>query len=156
MDDKRIQHLTEAFAGIISMMLGALRVHGWRCLLHLPEIWLATRYIRRLGEAFAALMAEFKAGRLVLPPIAPCTALPEQEVAYTTSPEIPRPAARNRQRPAHRRTPPVAYAEPDRPEATSSAATLRPAHGQAAPRPLPFRFAMPVLHAAIIAPGRSC
>jgi hypothetical protein len=160
MDEKRIQHLTEAFASIISMMLGMLRAHGWRCLLHLPEIWLTARYLRRLGEQFAAVLADLKAGRLVLPPApVPCAAPPEQEVAYAASPEAPRPAARARPRPAVRRSPPAAYAERDCPctaDATSSTAALPPAHGQAAPRLRPSRFAAPVLPAVALAIGRSC
>src|SRR5579863_10145812 len=102
MNDKSIQRLTEAFASIISMMLGMLRAQGWRGLLNLPELWLAARYIRRLGQEFAALMADFKAGLLVLPPLAP----PCQEAPYAASPEAPRvavrpdQAARARQRPA--------------------------------------------------------
>ena len=40
--------------------------------------------------------ADFKAGLLVLPPPAPWTDPPEQEVAYAASPETPRAAARGR------------------------------------------------------------
>ena len=156
MDEKRIQHLTEAFASIISMMLGMLRAHGWRSLLHLPEIWLTARYLRRLGEQFAALLADLKSGRLVLPTPVPLTAPPNQEVAYAASPEAPRPAARARPRPAVRRSPPAAYAEPDRPCAASSATALPHAHGQAAPRLRPSRFALPALPSGAIATGRSC
>jgi hypothetical protein len=152
MDEKRIQHLTEAFASIISMMLGMLRVHGWRCLLHLPEIWLTARYLRRLGEQFAALLADLKSGRIVLPTPAPWTA-PDQEVAYAASPATPRPAARSRPRPAVRRSPPPADAAPDRPHA---ATTPSHAHGQPALRPPPSRFAMPVLPTGAIATARSC
>jgi hypothetical protein len=162
MDEKRIQHLTEAFASIISMMLGMLRVHGWRCLLHLPEIWLTARYLRRLGEQFAALMADFKAGRLVLPTPAPWTAPPDQEAAYTDSPTPlhlaarPAPAARDRQRPVARRSPTAAAVEPDRPRATSCAVALPNAHGQAMLRPFPSRFGILILPAGAIATGRSC
>ena len=105
MSEKSIQRLTEAFASIISMMLGMIRAQGWRSLLNLPKLWLTARYLRRLGQEFAALMANFKSGLLVLPPPAPCTALPEQEVAYAASPETPRPATRARQRPVARRSP---------------------------------------------------
>ena len=58
----RIQHLREAFAGIISMMLGLLRAHGLRGLLYLPEVWLATREIKRIGEAFCEMFAAWAAG----------------------------------------------------------------------------------------------
>src|SRR5579863_9668279 len=96
MDEKRLQHLTEAFASVISMMLGMLRAHGWRCVLHLPEIWQTARQLRRFGEQLAALMAtlmaDFKAGRLVIPPPAPWPDPPDQEFAYAASPETPRPA----------------------------------------------------------------
>jgi hypothetical protein len=158
MNEKRIQHLTEAFASIISMMLGMIRAQGWRSLLNLPELWLTARYLRRLGQEFAALMADFKSGLLVLPPLAPapCAVPPEQETAYAPSPETPRPASRDRQRPAVRRSPPAAYAEPDRPRAASSATALPHAHGQAAPRLRPSRFAMPKLPAGAIATARSC
>jgi hypothetical protein len=167
MSENSIQRLTEAFASIISMMLGMIRAQGWRSLLNLPELWLTARYLRRLGQEFATLMANFKSGLLVLPPLAPApsTDLPEQEVAYAASPETPRlaarpdPAARDRQRPAVRRSPPAAYAEPEHPCAlngASSATVLPHAHGQATPRLRPSRFAMPVLPTGAIATGRSC
>jgi hypothetical protein len=162
MNDKSIQRLTEAFASIISMMLGMIRAQGWRSLLNLPELWLTARYLRRLGQEFAALMADFKSGLLVLPPLVPvpCADAPEQEVAYAASPETPRlatrPASRDRQRPAVRRSPPADYAEPDRPRAASSATALPHAHGQAAPRLRPSRFALPALPSGAIATGRSC
>src|SRR5271168_5476500 len=72
METSRTQPLSERFAGIISMMLGILRAHGWRCLLHLPSIWLAMRAIRELGEALGALIAAFEAG--TLPPAPPMPA----------------------------------------------------------------------------------
>jgi hypothetical protein len=153
MNENRIQHLTEAFASIISMMLGMIRAQGWRGLLNLPELWLTARYLRRLGQEFAALLADLKAGRLVLPTPAPWSAPPDQEVAYAASPATPRPSARARRRPAVRRSPPPAAAEPDRPRAATA---LPHAHGQAAPRPLPSRFAMPELPSGAIASGRSC
>ena len=168
MDEKRLQHLTEAFASVISMMLGMLRAHGWRCVLHLPEIWRTARQLRRFGEQFAALMAtlmaDLKAGRLVIPEPAPWPDPPEQECAYAASPAAPRlaapraPASRARPRPAIRPSPPPTYAEPDRPRA---AAALPHVRAQAALRPWPsrrasFRFAMPVLPAGTLATGRSC
>ena len=58
----RIQDLREAFASIISMMLGLLRAHGLRGLLYLPEVWLATREIKRIGEAFCEMFAAWAAG----------------------------------------------------------------------------------------------
>ena len=44
----RTQDLREAFASIISMMLGLLRAHGVRGLIHLPALWLAAAQIRRI------------------------------------------------------------------------------------------------------------
>src|SRR5579862_999004 len=102
MNPKRPQHLPEAFANIISMMLGMIRAHGWRCLLHLPELWQAQREIREMGEAFAALLDDFRAG-LIVPP-APVPALPEPEAGHAYPPAAPRPAATS---PRARRTPSV-------------------------------------------------
>ena len=69
----RTQDLREAFASIISMMLGLLRAQGLRGLLMLPTLWLVSREIRRIGERFTALLDAFRAGTLPLPapPIAP-------------------------------------------------------------------------------------
>ena len=70
----RTQDLREAFAGIISMMLGLLRARGLRGLLQLPTLWLAVREIRRMAEEFVALLDAFRAGTLPpvpAPPIAP-------------------------------------------------------------------------------------
>ena len=58
----RTQDLREAFASIISMMLGLLRAHGLRGLLYLPEVWLASREIKRIGEAFCEMFAAWGAG----------------------------------------------------------------------------------------------
>ena len=167
MDEKRLQHLTEAFASVISMMLGMLRAHGWRCVLHLPEIWRTARQLRRFGEQFAALMAtlmaDLKAGRLVIPPPAPWPDPPEQDFAYADSPAAPRPATRPdpacraRSRPAERPSPPAAYAEPDCPDAAAAPSHAR-ARAALCPLPsrrAPGRFSVPVLPAGAIAAGRS-
>ena len=52
----RIQDLKEAFASIVSMMLGLLRAHGVRGLLYLPEVWLATREIKRMAHAMETML----------------------------------------------------------------------------------------------------
>src|SRR5580704_553682 len=73
----RTQDLREAVASIISMMLGLLRAHGLRGLLHLPTLWLVSREIRRIGERFNALFAALHAGTLVLPaPVPPLPSTP--------------------------------------------------------------------------------
>ena len=92
----RIQDLKEAFASIISMMLGLLRAHGVRGLIHLPALWLAAAQIRRIGEAFSGLFDAWKAGTLA-PVRAPQTA-PQQRQAGPAQPPAPlrasaRPAA---------------------------------------------------------------
>ena len=59
MNDTRPTHtqdLREAFASIISMMLGVLRAQGWRGLLHLPEIVMVVFLLRSISKRFAALM----------------------------------------------------------------------------------------------------
>jgi hypothetical protein len=58
------QDLREAFASIITMILGLLRAHGLRGLRHVPALWLAAREIRRGGEEFVALLDAFRAGAL--------------------------------------------------------------------------------------------
>ena len=55
------QDLREAFASIISMILGLLRAHGVRGLVHLPEVWLAMREMKRIAEAFCELFAAWSA-----------------------------------------------------------------------------------------------
>src|SRR5579862_1300611 len=70
MNDRRAQHLGEAFDSIIKMMLRAIRAHGWRCLKDLPTMVVLAIYLRRLGREFAALMAAFEAGTLRAPAVA--------------------------------------------------------------------------------------
>src|ERR1700722_13623805 len=62
------QDLREAFSSIISMILGLLRAHGLRGLVYLPEVWLATRELKRIGEAFCELFAAWGAGLLPATP----------------------------------------------------------------------------------------
>ena len=57
MNDNRLQHLSEAFNSIISMMLSALRARGLRSLIDLPAMIMAALYLRRLGREFAAIIA---------------------------------------------------------------------------------------------------
>src|ERR1700722_9666919 len=93
----RIQHLREAFAGIISMMLGLLRAHGLRGLLYLPEVWLASREIKRIGEAFCEMFAAWSAG--LVPPAAPPNAPQSHRSAPAQSIRAARRAAPHRRRP---------------------------------------------------------
>src|SRR5271155_3965625 len=129
MNDRTLQHLSDAFTSIISMMLAAIRARGWRCLRDLPMLVLAAIELHRMGREFAAtmatLMAELKAG--ILCPPAPEPALPDPQAEYAGSPEAPRlaarpdPAPRNRQRRAIRPSPPATTTEPDRPRAVDRA-----------------------------------
>jgi hypothetical protein len=78
------QDLREAFASLISMMLGLLRAHGLRGLIHLPAMWLAAREIRRIGAEVIALYDAWQAGTLPSQAPAPCTdrqAAPAQPAA---------------------------------------------------------------------------
>src|SRR5271170_7244121 len=85
------QDLREAFASLISMMLGLLRAHGVRGLLHLPALWLAAREIRRIGAELCQLFDAWKAGTL---PPAPQTTPQQRQVAPTQPPAAPRASAR--------------------------------------------------------------
>ena len=167
MNDRSLQHLSDAFTSIISMMLAAIRARGWRCLRELPMLVLAVIELHRMGREFAAtmatLMAELKAGTLIPPAPEPWPALPQAEYACSPSPEAPRPAARpdpaprDRQQRAARPSPPAADAEPDRPRTVDRAypvPTLPHARGRAAGPPRPFAvFELP---ADAIPTGRSC
>src|ERR1700728_5211674 len=86
------QDLREAFASIISMMLGLLRAQGWRGLLHLPEIVLVVFLLRSISKRFAALMEAHAAGTLPLP--APGTAPPQWPAVYSEAAAAPRVRAR--------------------------------------------------------------
>ena len=98
------QDLREAFASLISMMLGLLRAHGLRGLIHLPTLWLAAREIRRMGEQFVAQLDAFRAG--TLPPVpAPQPAPQPRQAAPTQPPATPRASARPAA-PRHRRSRP--------------------------------------------------
>src|SRR5271156_921850 len=91
----RTQDLREAFASIISMILGLLRAHGLRGLLPLPTLWMVAREIRRIGEELVALYDAFKAG--TLPPVpapAPWPAPQQPQAAPTQPPATPRASAR--------------------------------------------------------------
>ena len=72
----RIQDLREAFASIISMMLGLLRAQGLRGLVYLPEVWLATRAMKRIAEEFCALFAAWAGGFASTPAPQPRQAAP--------------------------------------------------------------------------------
>src|SRR5271168_2192435 len=95
------QDLREAFASLISMMLGLLRAHGLRGLIYLPAMWLAVREIRRIGERLSELLAAWQAG--TLPPVpAPEPALQPLPAAPARPVAPARPAARPAA-PRHRR-----------------------------------------------------
>ena len=91
------QDLREAFASLISMMLGLLRAHGLRGLIHLPALWLAAREIRRNGAEFIALYDAFKAG--TLPPV-PAPAPQPRQAAPTRAPARPAASRHRRSRPS--------------------------------------------------------
>src|SRR5580693_7108714 len=97
----RIQDLTEAFASIISVMLGLLRAHGVRGLIHLPAVWIATREIKRIAEAFTELFAAWSAG-LLDATAAPRTAPQTGQAARPQPAATPRVAA-PRSAPRYRR-----------------------------------------------------
>ena len=93
------QDLRARIAGIISMMLGILRAHGWRALIHLPTLWLVAREIRRIGERFAELFAALEAGTLHLPPPEPPIVPQQLQAARAQSAAPPRPAPARHRRP---------------------------------------------------------
>src|ERR1700722_8901289 len=84
------QDLREAFASIISMMLGVLRAQGLRGLRHLPEIILVVFLLRSIGKRFAALMDAHAAG--TLPVAIPVAAPPERRPTHARA--MPRAASR--------------------------------------------------------------
>src|ERR1700685_1477322 len=96
------QDLREAFASIISMMLGLLRAQGLRGLLHLPEIVLVVFLLRSIGKRFAALMDAHAAAALPVASLAPGAAPPYGPAACSRRAATPRPAARPAA-PRHRR-----------------------------------------------------
>src|ERR1700722_5595557 len=140
----RIQDLKEAFASIISMMLGLLRAHGVRGLVYLPEVWLATREIKRIAGAFGEMFAAGSAARLDATP-APRTTPQAGQAARPQPAATPRVAA-SRAAPRYRRP----HAQP----APAKPARARFAHAGstrvAAPRPHPY-----ALPAGILVTGRS-
>jgi len=91
MDDPRRQHLSQAFNSIISMMLAALRARGLRALLDLPNIIIASIYLRRLAREFSKLLASIDFSAL---PAAPAPqAAPAPLPTLAPAPARPRPAA---------------------------------------------------------------
>jgi hypothetical protein len=85
------QDLREAFASIITMILGLLRAHGLRGLRHLPALSQAAHELRRLGDEFCDLFAAFQAG--TLPPV-PAPAPQPLQAAPTQLAAPPRASAR--------------------------------------------------------------
>ena len=90
------QDLREAFASIISMMLGLLRAQGLRGLLHLPEIVLVVFLLRSIGKRFAALMDAHAAGTLPVPTPTPWTTPQQRQAAPAQSRATACPFARRR------------------------------------------------------------
>jgi hypothetical protein len=124
----RTQDLREAFSSIITMMLGLLRAQGLRGLLQLPTLWLVSREMRRLADAFCELFAAFQAG--TLPPAAPVPAPQPRQSAPARAPAPARPAAARHRRP--------------RPQAARTAVRARPraAPRRSTPTPLPCPLAL--------------
>ena len=132
MNHTRSQDLREAVASIISMMLGLLRAHGLRGLLHLPTLWLVSREIRRIGERFNALFAALQAGTLTLPLPAPVPTMPERQPAYSPRPRTPPPRAPPPRAPPPRAPPQRhAYAHVPLPRAAAISANACPRNPRA-------------------------
>jgi hypothetical protein len=172
MNNTRTQDLTEIFTSIIKLMLASIRAQGLRSLIYLPMLCRLAIELRRMGKEFAAVMAAYEAGTLSAPapPAAPepWTDPPDEQAGCAYSPAAPRPAARDRQRPAERPPLPAAVAGPavagpDHPRAADGAEpalALPHARGQAAVRPWPphrtaHPFAVLGLPIGVIATGRS-
>jgi hypothetical protein len=114
MHDTPRKPLREAVAGIVSMiiemMLGLIRARGLRGLLELPTHLRLALELHRMGEAFAALFAAFKAGTLPPVPTAPepdswpaphaASARPAAEPRRAVRARAPVRAARPRRAPA--------------------------------------------------------
>ena len=159
MNNSRTQDLTETFTSIIKMMLASIRAQGLRSLIHLPMLCLLAFELRRFAREFAAIMATIEAHILNAPAPEPAP-LPDprdEQAKSAPSPAAPplsarpRPAVRDRQRPAER--PPLPAAE-----CADPAPTPPHARGQPAIRPsprTPHPFAVFGLPAGIIATGRS-
>src|ERR1700677_960010 len=127
----RTQDLREAFASIISMILGLLRAQGWRGLLHLPTLWLLSREMRRMGAEFCALLDAFRAG--TLPPVAPWIDEPQESQAASAQPlATPRASARQAS-PRIRRPSQPAPAKPVR----AGRRVRAPCRDQPPPNPIP-------------------
>src|ERR1700677_3467016 len=131
----RTQDLREAFASIIPMILGLLRAHGWRGLLHLPTLWLVSRELRRMGDQFCALLDAFRAGTL---PPAPAPWTYDEPQESQAAPAEPAATPRVRARVAAPRRPSQpAPAKPARAGSTRTRAVPR----QFTPTPLPYPLA---------------
>ena len=110
MNETRHQDLSEAFNSIISMMLASLRVRGLRGLLDLPNIIIASIYLRRIGREFAALLASIDLSGIDLsgidlsalpPPVAAAPVQPVSAPGAQPRPLARRPRARSGARRAH-------------------------------------------------------
>ena len=86
MNDAPPQSLDELFPSIISMVLAVIRARGWRCVKDLPRLLLVLILLRRMGKQFAAMLAEFRAGKLCAPEPALATVPVGQEAACAQLP----------------------------------------------------------------------
>ena len=165
MNHGRRQDLSEAFTRIISMMLASVRARGWRGLKEWPKILLATMVVRGYGQAFAVLVAHWRAGKFAVPvpvpaPVpAPSIEAPEREAARAQPSARHRPSGRHYPACFYRKGPAECPALPA--AAGVGFASARPrARGRTAVWPRPPRralgpFAAFRLATGIFAPGRS-
>ena len=143
MNDRRLQHLSEAFNSIISMMLAAIRARGLRSLIDLPKIIVAAFYLRRIGKEFAALIASLDLGTLL-----PLAAAPPDRQAAPAQPDGAAPA---------RPLPAVSPAVPARAPGANrvrQAAAAQPLSGAPKPPARRTRTPQPARHQAFARPRR--
>ena len=109
------QDLREAFASIIPMILGLLRAHGVRGLIHLPMLWMISRELRRIAREFTDMFAAWQSGTLSPPATPAPLPAPQQRPAPSAQPvAMPRVPARPASRSPRRRSSQPAPAKPAR------------------------------------------
>jgi hypothetical protein len=178
MNDRPKPDLSAAFAGVIAMTLRTIRARGWRSLRNLPAIWRESMLMYGYGLAFTALVADWRAGKLLsrapeavpapVPEPVACTEAPEREAACAQPSARHRPSGWHYPASFYRKAPdecpalPAAAAEADRPCADRVRfASARPrARGRTAawlrpPRHALDPFAVVRLPTDIFATGRS-